>query len=174
MTRPTPSPAPRRFQLTAFGIGVLIGLPLPVLLGAGVLSLFAAQDGEGRPRGYNVEVISRGAALSAHGAARMVVRSERGAVVEACRDGCDDLRLRETSTDNGYRVEVWDAGGAGVACGGVGYVTTGAGLSRMVVAGDDRLTVRSISLRKTPTGAVEERAFPPEGAEGCGRRLAGD
>jgi hypothetical protein len=150
--------------LTAFRLGLLVGLLLPWIAWKG----FTASAGP-EPE-FNVEVVSRGADLSGHGAVQLAVRSARDeGVVQTCRGACDDLLLRERTGDNSYSVQARDASGACVACGGIGYVSGGysTGLDRAVVSGADRLVVRSSTIYRRPDGSLEETMVTERPAPGA-------
>jgi hypothetical protein len=169
---PIAQPPKRRWRLTAFRVGFLAGFALP-LVGV-ILSLIVIEGllGQRWPGRYNVEVISRGNEISAHGAARVVVGGEHGSVTQACRGACDDLLIRETSGEDSYRVTILDGRGRRLTCGGIGYVTSGLGLDRMILGGSSRVTIRSSNIRKAPDGALREEVHSDDGVEACAREAS--
>lgn len=152
----------RRSRPTAFRFGFVAGLALSFVVGA--LALFGARalDPQGWPGVRNVEIVSHGDAIWRHGAARVVATGEEGSVTQQCQGVCDDLVIRETSGDNSYRVVVFDRRGARLACGDIGYVTSGLGLNRVVVGDPGRAIVRSSKVEKAADGSFRETVDPAE------------
>lgn len=157
----------RRSRPTAFRLGFVAGLALSFVAGAVVLFGLEALDSQRWSERYNVEIVSHGDAISRHGAARVVAAGEKGSVTQQCQGACDDLVIRETSGDNSYRVVVFDRRGARLACGDIGYVTSGLGLNRVVVGGPGRAIVRSSKVEKAADGSFRETVDPAEDAAAC-------
>lgn len=138
-------PGHRIWRLDAFRWGIVVGVTVPLVLAGGFhLWLTWASDVSSSPQ-FNVDVVSTGADLTRYGGRQLVVRHERGRTVQTCRDGCDDLRLEQITTDNVYVVTAVDSDGGILASGTDGYVTGGygAGISQFDVSGRDQLRVQN-------------------------------
>lgn len=148
------SGTPQRRLGRPFRAGAIVGVALVLIAYLG-LRLLAP---ELWPLRYNVEVVVRGAEVSRSGGAKVLVRDARGLVAEqACREDCDDLQVQIDSGDNEFRVSVLDTAGRPVAEGPPLYVTSGTLVARFTVAGEDRPTVRTSFLDRTPRGGFDER-----------------
>lgn len=115
---PTIDSSRSRSRFGPFGWGAALG---------GVLALAAAGISWPYPTfdSWNVGVDVTGKDADRLGVARVSVTHDRGGMTQACVGGCDDVQLREASSDNAYEMKAVDKAGACVVCTAEGYVTNG-------------------------------------------------
>ncbi|WP_409640915.1 hypothetical protein [Phenylobacterium sp.] len=116
----------------AFRWGVLLGFAAPTVMVVGLMAYLGQ---------YDLEATARGADLTRHGAAKVVVADGRGwEVTQSCVGACDDLHLKARVGESGPTLRVFGVEGRTIAAGGV-YVPGGHAMSRLDVVGGDRLRV---------------------------------
>ena len=146
-----------------FRRGLIAGLLLPLtssLLIWGLLRITFPSPG------FDVEVVSKGAAVTRCGGRSVVVADEGGGITQTCNGACDDLHVQASSGDNSYWVNVLDAQGACIACTGGIYVTSGfgdSGVTRFHVVGGRELDVQIAYGQSAAVSAAWRRSGPPIG-----------
>lgn len=98
----------------------------------------------------NAEVV--GQDVDRHGGAHIILSDGLDRIIQHCADGCDDVRLRQSTAEGGYDVKVLDAHGICVVCDNAGYVTNGLPTD-LVISGEGALRVRGGMAGLTPTPA---------------------
>lgn len=95
------------------------------------------------PGRFDFEATAKGADLSRHHAARVVLMDHRGLkAVQTCVGACDDLLLRARLGDAGPTLSVVAADGRELAAGGT-YVPGGYSFTTLTVEGGERLRIET-------------------------------
>jgi len=151
---------PRRLRPTAFKIGLLSGFAMFLVI-CGLYYVWIVRPYP-EPR-YNVEVVSKGADVSRAGGRQLVIaNNSAGALLTTtCQDACDDLWHRAKhigDEDIAYGVQVLDAAGRCVVCGGSWYAQGVFGarwIARWTLAGDLKSWGEPRYFTLRPDGSLE-------------------
>lgn len=125
-------------RLTAFRAGALTGVLLFAAAASAIYLMVRVQH----PPPYDFEASTAGADLSRHGAHSVEIKTTYGSLMrQTCNGACDDLLYKSNvAGENGIGVDVRDAAGNCLSCGGGLYVDGSGDLVGVVrIAGIDKL-----------------------------------
>jgi hypothetical protein len=154
-------------RMSAYRWGLLAGLLIPPGVWGANHLMIRLLGPDARAPEFTVQVLTAGDDLSRHGAVKVVVSNERGAMTQTCSGPCDDLTFQAAhGGDNTYKVSVFDAAGRCIACDPQVYVTGGYGawVTRWRVSGADALATQVSTLSRQADGTLVEKPFGPAAA----------